>query len=137
MKLSPAIGWTSRTGWCSTSPRSLRAACEKRDRDPANFDVNLLAAKSEGYVGAEIEQAIIDAMYLAFSDQAAPGREFTSADILTALGSLVPLSRSQHEHMDYLRSWVLEGRALSASRDEEPHREADVISLQPDQPRPA
>lgn len=113
----------------------VRVHLGKRQRDPGRFDVNLLAAKSDGYVGAEIEQAIIDAMYLAFSDEAAPGREFTSADILMALGNLVPLSHSQRERVDYLRSWVLEGRALSASREEEPLREADVISLQQDPPR--
>ncbi len=104
----------------------------KRGRDPANFDVNLLAAKSDGYVGAEIEQAIIDAMYLAFSDPTAPGREFTTADILTALATLVPLSRSQYERMEFLRSWVLEGRAQSASRADEQRRDADIISLQSD-----
>ena len=115
----------------------FRVHLRKRNRDSANFDVNLLAAKSDGYVGAEIEQAIIDAMYLAFSDQAAPGREFTTADILTALHDLVPLTRSQCERMDYLRSWVVEGRAQSASRAEDPRTNADVISLQPDPIRSA
>ena len=106
----------------------------KRRRDPAKFDVNLLANKSDGYVGAEIEQAIIDAMYLAFSDRTAPGREFTTADILTALSSLVPLSRSQFERMEVLRSWVLEGRAQSASRSDTTSRGAEIITLQPDTP---
>jgi len=35
---------------------------------PAEFDLGLLATESEGYVGAEIEQTIIDAMYRAFNE---------------------------------------------------------------------
>ena len=46
-------------------------------------------------------------MYLAFSDAEDPGREFTDDDILTALGHLVPMSKSQRERIQYLRSWVL------------------------------
>lgn len=35
----------------------------KRGRKPSAFDVERLSAAAEGYVGAEIEQAIVDAMY--------------------------------------------------------------------------
>lgn len=48
-------------------------------------------------MGAEIEQAVVDAMYLAFNDPKNPGREFTTQDILTALQRQVPLARSQRE----------------------------------------
>ncbi|MBP7867265.1 MAG: AAA family ATPase [Acidobacteria bacterium] len=87
----------------------------KRRRNPDAFDLDQLARLSEGYVGAEIEQAVIDAMYLAFNDAASPAREFTSADIAAAIGRLVPLSISQRETVEYLRSWLTEGRAQSAS----------------------
>jgi glutathione S-transferase len=43
---------------------SVRLA--KRHRLLADFDLAELAASSEGYVGAEIEQAIVDAMYVGF-----------------------------------------------------------------------
>lgn len=91
---------------------------KKRGREPANFDLGRLAASSNGYVGAEIEQAVIDAMYLAFGDEASPGREFTDDDICVALERLVPMSRSQRERVDFLRTWVEEGRAASASLSE-------------------
>ncbi len=84
----------------------------KRRRLPQNFDLAQLAAKSAGYVGAEIEQAVIDAMYEGFAED---GREFTTADILNALARQVPLSVSQRETVEALRSWLREGRAQSAS----------------------
>jgi AAA+ superfamily predicted ATPase len=84
----------------------------KRRRLSQDFDLNSLAANSEGYVGAEIEQAIIDAMYVGFNDHE---REFTTDDIIVALRRQVPLSVSQRETIDALRSWLKEGRAQSAS----------------------
>jgi AAA+ superfamily predicted ATPase len=83
----------------------------KRNRLPRDFDVERLAEASDGYVGAEIEQAIIDAMYVGFN----AGREFTTDDIAAALKRQVPLSISQRETIDYLRDWLHEGRAQSAS----------------------
>jgi AAA+ superfamily predicted ATPase len=85
----------------------------KRRRLPQDYDLNLLAARSQGYVGAEIEQAIIDAMYLGFNDHS---REFTDQDILSALERQVPLSVSQRETIVALRAWLKEGRAISASQ---------------------
>lgn len=90
----------------------------KRGRDPVNFDLDRLAAASNGYVGAEIEQTVIDAMYLAFSDERAPCREFNDDDICAAIKRLVPMSRSQRERIDFLRTWVEDGRASSASLPE-------------------
>ena len=84
----------------------------KRGRLPEDYDVPLLAKRSEGYVGAEIEQAIIDAMYIGFNDNR---REFTTADIVDSLDRQVPLSISQRENVEALRNWLREGRAQSAS----------------------
>lgn len=83
----------------------------RRNRLARDFDVVGLAQRSEGYVGAEIEQAIIDAMYVGFD----AGREFTTADIAQALKRQVPLSVSQRETIEGLRNWLREGRAQSAS----------------------
>lgn len=91
----------------------------KRGRDPAAFDLAALAAAAEGYVGSEIEQSVIDALFLAYSDPAAPRRDVTTSDVLEALRRMVPMSRSQAERIALLRLWVTEGRALSASEPEE------------------
>jgi SpoVK/Ycf46/Vps4 family AAA+-type ATPase len=101
----------------------------KRNRLSASFDLDALARASEGYVGAEIEQAIIDAMYLGFNDSA---REFTTSDILTALKKLVPLSISQREVVEILRSWLKEGRAQSASFAELDEADQKAVKIQLD-----
>jgi AAA+ superfamily predicted ATPase len=83
----------------------------KRNRLANDFDIPRLANESDGYVGAEIEQAIIDAMYVGFNEN----REFTTEDISAALKRQVPLSVSQRETIDGLRDWLQAGRAQSAS----------------------
>ena len=85
----------------------------KRKCIPAEFDLETLARESDGYVGAEIEQTIIDAMYRAFSEKM---RRVTTEDILTCMQAQVPLSVSQRETVTALRTWLAEGRAQSASR---------------------
>ncbi len=92
----------------------------KRKRPVQGYDLDQLVESSEGYVGAEIEQAIIDAMYTAFADRESPGRDFTTGDILTALSKQVPISLSQKETVEKLRSWLADGRAQSASSQEWP-----------------
>ncbi len=87
----------------------------KRGRNPEDFETDRLANESEGYVGAEIEQAIIEGMYAAFNDSENNSREFTTEDISLALAKLIPLSRSQKEIVKALRDWMSEGRAQSAS----------------------
>ncbi len=87
----------------------------KRGRIVEDYDIAKLSAASEGYTGSEIEQAVIDAMYIGFNDDQ---REFTTQDILESLRRQVPLSVSQRENITALRSWLREGRAQSASFSE-------------------
>jgi ATP-dependent 26S proteasome regulatory subunit len=92
------------------------AHLKKRRRAPRDFDLARLAKESEGYVGAEIEQAIIDAMYNAFGDNM---REITVEDISSCLKRQVPLSVSQRENVQALRLWLQDGRAQCASAPDE------------------
>jgi AAA+ superfamily predicted ATPase len=89
----------------------LAVHLRKRHREPAAFDLDRLARESEGYVGAELEQAILDAMYVGFN----AGREFTTEDVSAAVRRQVPLAVSQRETIGALRAWLKEGRAQSAS----------------------
>ena len=89
----------------------LAVHLRKRGRTAETFDLEPLVRASEGYVGAELEQAVIDAMYVAFGAE----REFTTDDILAALRRQVPLSVSQRETVQMLRNWLHEGRAQLAS----------------------
>ena len=88
-----------------------------------------LARASQGYVGSEIEQAIVDAMYIGFN---ADRRPFTTDDVAAALKKQVPLSVSSRETIDMLRDWLREGRAQSASFQEVNEAEEQFVPVGPD-----
>ncbi len=83
----------------------------KRRRDIARFDLDQLANICEGYSGAEIEQALIAAMYEAFAQD----REFTQLDIIAAIKSTLPLSRTMTEQVTALRDWARQRARPAAS----------------------
>ncbi|MGH3243124.1 MAG: AAA family ATPase [Spirillospora sp.] len=106
----------------------LAVHLRKRNRFPGDYDVARLARRAEGYVGAEIEQAIVDAMYVGFNQD----REFRTDDVFAALDRQVPLSVSQRETIAALRAWLREGRAQSASFAEAAEAEQRfVVPLEP------
>jgi SpoVK/Ycf46/Vps4 family AAA+-type ATPase len=88
----------------------------------------IFAVHLRKYVGAEIEQAIVDAMYVGFG----AGREFTTEDVAAALKRQVPLSVSARETVGALRNWLREGRAQSASFQEAREAEQQFVPLQLD-----
>lgn len=102
----------------------------KRNRQPENYDIESLAAAAEGFVGAEIEQAVIEGMYIAFNDSRNPEREFTTRDILKAIEKLIPLSKSQKENIDSLRRWLIDGRAQSASFKDAVEARQEFVNIQ-------
>lgn len=73
-----------------------------RGRDPARFDIGKIADAAAGFSGAEIEAAIISAMFEAF----ARTEEIATADILAAVASTVPLSKTMQEPIARLREWA-------------------------------
>lgn len=77
------------------------------------FDLDSLAFQSEGFNGAEIEQAIFDAMHLAFDQR----REFHTEDILRTMAQIVPLSKTSRERIVTLQEWAASGRCRPASSD--------------------
>ncbi|MBJ7292592.1 MAG: hypothetical protein JHC78_03465, partial [Ilumatobacteraceae bacterium] len=97
----------------------LKVHLKKVGRNHKDFDVKKVARDCENFVGAEIEQVVAKAMYRAFGDG---GREFNTEDLIFGRKELIPLASSQRERIDALRSWLREGRALSASRVEDKSR---------------
>ncbi|HLA83555.1 MAG TPA: AAA family ATPase [Thermoguttaceae bacterium] len=88
----------------------LKIHLKKRMRDPGKFDLATLARVSEGFSGAEIEEAIVSALFDAFS-----GRVDLSTELIQKnLGETVPLSKTMNEEMGRLRSWA-SGRTRPAS----------------------
>lgn len=76
------------------------------------FDMEALVTQSDTFTGAEIEQSIIDAMFVAFSDKR---RKVNTKDVIAILKKVVPQARSQGESIEALRNFLREGRAISAS----------------------
>ncbi|HOY66412.1 MAG TPA: AAA family ATPase [Candidatus Ozemobacteraceae bacterium] len=74
----------------------------KRRRDPAKFDLAELSAVSEGFSGAEIEQAVISAMFDAFH----AGRDLETSDLRKSLTETVPLAVTMREQIAGLRDWA-------------------------------
>lgn len=73
-----------------------------KGRDPAHFDLARLAAVSEGFSGAELEQAVVSALYSAFAVQ----HPLTTEMLATEIGATVPLSVTMAEKLNALRSWA-------------------------------
>jgi ATP-dependent 26S proteasome regulatory subunit len=73
-----------------------------------------LVGRSEGYSGAEIEQAVIAALYDAFSER----RPLEHSDLVRAIETMVPLSVTQAEQIRALREWA-DVRAVAATAAED------------------
>ena len=97
-----------------------------RRRPPERFNLEELAAAAEGFSGAEIEQAVISALYDAF-DQS---RDVEHPMILRALSATRPLSVLMAEEIQKRRAWA-QGRTRPASwRGRERLVRPDAFSLQ-------
>jgi KaiC/GvpD/RAD55 family RecA-like ATPase len=88
----------------------------KRGRDPDDFNLQLLASRSDGFSGAEIEGAIIGALFKAF-DRNAPDVEMV--DLLDECAGLTPLSVSNAEQLRPMIEWA-ESNAKHASVHDTP-----------------
>lgn len=82
---------------------------KKRNREPEKFDLDKLADASEGYSGAEIEQAIISALHEAYAHDS----DLDTKRILSALKTSPPLSVTMAESVQNLLAWA-RGRCVPA-----------------------
>jgi len=87
----------------------------RRRRDPSGFDLASLARQTEGFSGAEIEQAIISALYDAFE---ADG-ELTNEGVACSVKQTIPLSQTMQEQVTALRKWARTHARPASTRAEE------------------
>ena len=80
-----------------------------------------LALATPGYVGAEIEQIVITAMYEAFYSN----RGLRKEDLFKAIQKTVPLSSTQREQILALREWAKERAVLATSNEDRDDDEND------------
>lgn len=77
----------------------------------SRFNLDMLVKITEGFNGAEIEQAVNGAMIEAFD----AGRPMTEQDIVIAAGNIVPLSTTMREEIGRMERWAY-NRAIPASK---------------------
>ena len=83
----------------------------KKRRPSYSFPLSTIIDRTDGFSGAELEQAVIEGMHISFSEN----RELMEKDLIKAVSELVPLSRTAKEQIDLLKEWSSTGRARSAS----------------------
>ncbi len=93
----------------ATREMIFRIHLSKRGQDPAKFDLAALSTASDGYSGAEIEQAIIAGLFTAAEEKAT----LTTAHVQAALAGSPPLSVTLGEKVQALRDWA-SGRCVPA-----------------------
>ncbi|WP_286979157.1 AAA family ATPase [Pseudomonas sp.] len=82
---------------------------QRRELAATDFDLVALAAASAGFSGAEIEQVIVSALYMAQAQQ----RAVDQALLVQAIQATAPLSVVMAEQITALRDWA-RGRTVSA-----------------------
>lgn len=93
---------------------------KNKGRELDKFNIPELAEKAKGFSGAEIEEAVNEALFTAYSD----GREPEQGDILKAIQETWPLSRTMQESILKLRQWA-KARAKLASEANTEEIDAD------------
>jgi AAA+ superfamily predicted ATPase len=89
----------------------FRIHLQNRGKNPEGFDLDSLAKNTEGLSGAEIEQAVISALFESYSK----GKELDDRELIIAASSIVPLSTTMREEISKLERWA-SNRAVKASR---------------------
>ena len=106
----------------------FRIHLAKRNCDPAQYQLEELSDKTEGYSGAEIEQVVNSAVIDAFTHDRLPSQK----DLLDSADLIVPLSVTMEEKVFTLREWA-RSRCRPATPDsrimrmlEEEHRKGEL-----------
>jgi len=82
---------------------------KKRARDTAGFDLTQLAAATNGFSGAEIEQAVAAGLYTAFDRK----QQLSTEILLGEIRGTQPLSVTRAEDIQGIREWA-KSRAVAA-----------------------
>ena len=96
----------------------FRIHLTKRNRNPDDFDLNILSSETKDFTGAEIEAVVVEGLYGAFD----ASHELSNTDMHEAIKATIPLSKTMASQVQGLKDWA-EGRARRASKKAEaPHR---------------
>ncbi len=87
-----------------TRTEIFRLHLARRDLPVANYDLDALAAATERFSGAEIEQVVVAALYTGAAEQMHP----TQAHLLAEIHATRPLAVLMSEQVDALRAWAID-----------------------------
>lgn len=90
----------------------LEVHLKKRGMDPGKFELNGLTEDTRNYTGAELEQIVVDGLYIAFGEK----RALSLVDMQKATSTMVPIYNTYEDDIKYLREWAKD-RARKASTD--------------------
>jgi SpoVK/Ycf46/Vps4 family AAA+-type ATPase len=88
----------------------------KKKRAPKDFDLDRLAQESLGFSGAELEEAVREALFESFAE----GKEVTTEHIARAIKATYPLSRTMRDQITQLREWSRARARRASSQEPEP-----------------
>jgi ATP-dependent 26S proteasome regulatory subunit len=91
----------------------FRIHIQRRRRRPEALDLDRLAGMAEGFSGAEIEQAVVSALYDAFAEQ----KDLAQSHVERAVAESLPLSRTLREEIERVRAWA-KARTRPASSEQ-------------------
>jgi SpoVK/Ycf46/Vps4 family AAA+-type ATPase len=89
---------------------------KKKHRDPAKLDVPRVVDAMPEFSGAEVEQAVISALYDAFDS----GHDLTAEGLLASTREIVPLAVTMKEGIDGMREWAKTRARLASPGPEKP-----------------
>lgn len=81
-------------------------------RDYNNFDISKIADACEDFSGAEIEEAIKEALFKAFDEN----EEITTEHIIEAMKKTYPISKTMKENISDMRRWAKARAVLASSK---------------------
>jgi len=88
----------------------------KKNRDPGQFDMDKLVEATVDFSGAELEQAVVAALYDAFDT----GNDLTTEGLLHTLKDIVPLAITMREQIDAMREWARTRARMASARNRTP-----------------
>jgi SpoVK/Ycf46/Vps4 family AAA+-type ATPase len=88
----------------------------KKKRDPGQFDMDKLVEATVDFSGAELEQAVVAALYDAFDT----GNDLSTDGLLHTLKDIVPLAITMREQIETMREWARTRARMASARNRAP-----------------
>ncbi|MEK5400468.1 AAA family ATPase [Paenibacillus sp. FSL K6-2859] len=95
----------------------------KRGREPEKFNLDLVVKKTKDFVGAELEQVVVDGLNIAFSED----NDLNTQHLLDAAETTVPLSKSKSTEIEDMRKWALENARMASTSHSQ--KNSSVVSF--------